>query len=141
MRTLAIVWMVWCIVFGLLSVFCLCMGFRPTWVHACCAVVQGFFFLRAIRLYRQLRQTPEPAPGRSVRRQRDESSVPCWLCRVIGHKWTETRKYGIDGMMASEPVHMDYCTRCGEPAPCAEWAEPDEPPPLTTRERPDNATA
>ena len=46
-----------------------------------------------------------------------KSQTPCWLCRVIGHKWVTRRKYSVDGVSMSDTVLWGCCLRCGAPPP------------------------
>ena len=41
----------------------------------------------------------------------------CWLCKIIGHKWTMKRHRSMDSVRLDELVIFGCCLRCGEDAP------------------------
>jgi hypothetical protein len=43
----------------------------------------------------------------------------CWLCRIIGHKWTLARHRSCDSVRLDELLVFGACLRCGAPAPDA----------------------
>jgi len=43
--------------------------------------------------------------------------MTCWLCRIIGHKWTTDYHLEVDGAGYSEVVLWGCCLRCGQPKP------------------------
>ena len=43
----------------------------------------------------------------------------CWLCRVIGHQWTQRRRHRLDGVRTEDIVVYGCCLRCGEPTPAS----------------------
>ena len=46
------------------------------------------------------------------------------LCKLIGHKWTQRRRYRIDDMSMEDTVLFGCCLRCGVDAP-RRLANPD----------------
>ena len=42
---------------------------------------------------------------------------PCFLCRILGHKWFVKRKVKLDNMETEEVMLFYKCLRCGKDAP------------------------
>jgi len=43
--------------------------------------------------------------------------MTCWLCRIVGHKWTTDYCHTIDGMSVRNVLLWAACLRCGKEAP------------------------